>query len=146
MQAIPRPPRISDPYVSSKELVQFFGFTFEDDTTFYRHNVNPDWQPEVHFEETTEPDLSEAVTAIQRRVPDIQLTIIGVYDPDDDPSKLYYMLAVASCVNNGRVQKILSREQLDWVARAAHLRPGTTRWMRSWSTLSELKDLGVPPV
>jgi hypothetical protein len=72
--------------------------------------------------------------AIQSRVPDIQLTIIGVYNPDDDPSKLYYMLAVASCVNNGLVQKILLREQLDWVARAAHLRPGTTRWMRSWST------------
>ena len=73
-------------------------------------NIDPNWQPEVHFEETTEPDLREAITSIQSRVPGIQLTIIGVYDPDDDPFKLYYMLAVASCVNNGRVQKILSRE------------------------------------
>ena len=127
-------------------MVQFFGFTFEDDTAFYRLNVNPNWQPEVHFEETTEPDLSEAITAIQSRVPGIQLTIIGVYDPDDDPSKLYYMLAVASCVNNGRVQKILSIEQLDRVAKVAHLKTGTACWMRSWSTLSELKDLGVPSV
>jgi hypothetical protein len=95
------PPRISDPYVSSKELVQFFGFTFEDDTTFYRLNVDPNWQPEVHFEETTEPDLNEAITAIQSRVPGIQLTIIGVYDPDDDPSKLYYMLSLAASITGG---------------------------------------------
>jgi len=143
MQAIPPPPRISDPYVSSKELVQFFGFTFEDDTAFYRRNVDPNWQPEVHLEETTEPDLSEAVTAIKNRVPDIQLTIIGVYNSDDASSNLYYMVAVASSIN-GRVSKILSREQLDRVARAARLRPGTACWMRSWSTLSELRDLDVP--
>ena len=126
--------------------MQFFGFTFEDDIAFYRLNVDPNWQPEVHLEETTELDLSKAVTTIQRRVLGIQLAVIGVFDPDDDPCKLYYMLAVGSCTNNGRVQTILSREQLDWVVRAAHLRPGTACWMRSWSTLSELKDLGVPPV
>ena len=106
----------------------------------------PKLATEVHLEETTEPDLSEAISTTQRRVPGIQLAVIGVFDPDDDPCKLYYMLAVASCTNNRRVQRILSGEQLDWVARAAHLRPGTACWMRSWSTLSELKDLGVPQV
>jgi hypothetical protein len=125
--------------------VQFFGFTFEDDIAFYRLNVDPDWQPEVHFEETTEPDLNEAVTAIKNRVPDIKLTIIGVYNPDDASPNLYYMVAVASSIN-GRVSRILSREQLDRVAKAAHLIPGTACWMRSWSTLSELRDLDIQPL
>jgi len=128
--------------------VRFFGFTFEDDTAFYRLNVDPNWQPLVFIEGTaksfTEPDLDEAITAIQSRIPGIQLTIIGVYDPNVE-FKLYYMLAVASCVN-GRVSRMLSREQLDSIARAAHLRTGTTCWMRSWSTLSELEDLDVPPM
>jgi hypothetical protein len=73
--------------VPSKELVQYFGFTFEDDTDFYKANVNSSWQPEVHFEERSEPDLDEAITAIQR-IPNIPLTIVDVYDS----SGLYYML------------------------------------------------------
>jgi hypothetical protein len=127
--------------------VQFFGFTFEDDTAFYRNNVDPNWQPQKFIEgparSYTEPNLDEAITAIRKKIP-IQLAIIGVYDPNVD-SELYFMLAVASCINR-RVSRVLTKEQLDSIAMAAHLRTGTACWMRSFSTYSELQDLGVPHV
>jgi len=147
MSGIPRPPHISDDRVPPKELVQFFGFIFEDDTDFYRANVNPNWQPVIRGEECSIPDLDEAITVINRRLGGkIGFTIVDVYEPTRDPFEFHYMLAVASCVANGPVQKRLSEDQLDEVARAAHLTPGTGRWMQSRSTLSILKDLGVPEV
>jgi hypothetical protein len=138
----------ADDRVPPKELVQFFGFTFEDDVSFYRANVDANWQPVIHGEECTMPDLDDAIAAINRRLEGkIDFTIIDVYaDPTNDPFMFYYMLAVASCVDNGPVQKIFSEDQLNQVARAAHLTPATGRWMRARFPLSILKDLGVPAV
>jgi hypothetical protein len=127
--------------------VQFFGFAFDDDTTFYRLIVNKNWEPETEYlggeEYTTEPDLSEATESIQSQIPFTNVIMIGVCDPDD---KVYFMLAVASSVNNEPVEKTLSKQQLDHIASVAHFEPGTARWMRSVSNLSELKELGVPQV
>jgi hypothetical protein len=59
--------RFTDDRLPSKELVQFFGFVFEDDIHFYRTNLNVNWQPVIHGEESSIPDLDDVIEAIDWR-------------------------------------------------------------------------------
>jgi len=144
MQAIPPPPRISDPsgeVIQFGEVVQFYGFPFRDDTMFYKAVVDPSWVAG----EGEEPNVEVALDVIKRATLYNRMAMVSVWT-DREESDMDFMLAVASFSKGADPSRAarLSAEQLKIIARAARLEGVNPRWMRAIYTLQELREMEVP--